>query len=90
MFALGLGGWFLSHFHRMLRYKNFAQAGTLVGTQPSRKVWLDKQKRVHMEVHFTKQDVERLRKGIRTLANIYFAGGATRVFPATFKQIDLF
>lgn len=88
VFSLSLGGWFLSHFQRMLRYKNFVDAGVMVATEPTGKVWMDKKKRVHIDLKFSERDLERLRKGIRTLANIYFAAGVTRVFPATFKLIE--
>jgi choline dehydrogenase-like flavoprotein len=88
LFSLNLGGWFLSHFHRMQRYRNFAAAGVMVGTDPVGKVGLDKKKRVRIELKFGEPDLARLRQGLRKLAEIYFAGGATRVFPATFKLME--
>lgn len=88
VFALSLGGWFLSHFRRMMRYQNYVDAGVMVGTDPVGKVSLDKKKRVHIDLKYSERDLSRLRKGIRTLAEIYFAGGAIRVLPATFKKIE--
>ena len=37
VFSLRLGGWFLSHFNRMLRYRHFVDGGVMVGTDPTRR-----------------------------------------------------
>ncbi len=88
VFAVGLGGWFLSHFHRMMHYRNFVDAGVMVGTDPTGRVWIDKKRRVHIDLKFSERDIERLRRGIRRLAEIHFAGGAIRVFPSTYKLLE--
>jgi choline dehydrogenase-like flavoprotein len=88
VFSLSLGGWFASHFHRMLRYRHFADAGVMVGTDPVGQVRLDKKGRVHIDVTYGERDLARLCRGLRQLAQIYFAGGALRVLPATFKTIE--
>jgi choline dehydrogenase-like flavoprotein len=88
VFSLNLGGWFLSHFHRMMRYRHFAQAGVMVGTDPVGRVRLDKKGRVRIDVPYGQRDLERLRRGVHQLAAIFFAGGARRMFPATFKTIE--
>jgi choline dehydrogenase-like flavoprotein len=88
VFSLSLGGWFLSHFQRMMRYRHFAGAGVMVGTDPVGRVYLDRKKRVRIDLTFGQRDLVRLRKGIRRLAEIFFAGGAIRVFPSTFKILE--
>ncbi len=88
VFSLSLSGWFLTHFRRMMRYRYFAGAGVMVGTDPVGRVALDKKGRVQIHLTFSQRDLERLRRGIRTLSNIYFAGGAIRVLPSTFKALE--
>ena len=88
VFSLSLGGWFLSHFRRMMRYRYFVDAGVMVGTDAQGRVWMDRKKRVRIDLKFGARDLERLRRGLRTLASIYFAAGALRVLPATFKLIE--
>ena len=88
VFSLSLGGWFLSHFNRMMRYRYFIDGGVMVGTDPVGRVSLDKKDRPQIEMPFSDRDLARLREAIRTLASIYFAAGAIRVLPATFKMIE--
>ena len=88
VFSLALGGWFLTHFRRMQRYRYFVQAGVMCGTQPNGSVRLDKKGRARIDLAFGEQDMGRLRRGMRTLAGIFFAGGATRVIPATYKLLE--
>jgi len=89
VFSLTLNGWLSEHFERMLRYRYFAQAGVMVATQPTGRVSLDRRGRTRIELTFARDDVARLRDGMKALANIWFAGGAARVFPATFKSLEL-
>jgi choline dehydrogenase-like flavoprotein len=88
VFSIGLSGWFLSHFHRMQRYRYFAQAGVMVPTDPIGKVWLDKGLRPHIDLTIQEAELEYLRQGLNTLARIFFAGGAIKVLPATFNLIE--
>ena len=37
VFSLRLGGWFGSHFNRMLRYRHFVDGGAMVGHRPDRR-----------------------------------------------------
>jgi choline dehydrogenase-like flavoprotein len=88
-FALRLGGFFLSHFDRASHYTSFIDGGVMVGTNPKNgSVKLDKKGRVHINLKFDETDLARLRAGLATIARIYFAGGARRVFPSTFKFIE--
>jgi hypothetical protein len=64
LFSLNLGGWFSSHFQRMKRYRNFAMAGVMVGTDPVGRVRLDKKQRVRIDLKFREPDLARLRHGI--------------------------
>jgi choline dehydrogenase-like flavoprotein len=88
VFSLSLGGWFLSHFHRMLRYRYYAAAGVMVGTDPTGRVTRDKRGRTHINLRLSERDLTRMRQGIRTLSSIFFAAGARRVLPSTFKLLE--
>jgi choline dehydrogenase-like flavoprotein len=87
-FSLTLGGWFASHLERMNRYTHFAQAGVMVGTEPRGKISLDRKGETRIDLRFSRQDIEKLKTGLRTLATIFFAAGATTVLPATFRFIE--
>jgi len=88
-FSLRLGGWFHSHFDRATRYRHFIDGGVMVGTDPSTgRVYLDRKGRTRIDLKFSDQDLGRLRRGIETMARIYFAAGARKVLPSTFKQIE--
>jgi len=87
-FAIGLGGWFGTHIDRMKRYNRFAQAGVMTATDPRGVIRLNKKNNVVIDIRFTKPEIERLKKGIRILSNIYFAGGALSVYPATFRYFE--
>jgi choline dehydrogenase-like flavoprotein len=88
VFSLRLGGWFLSHFNRMTRYRHFVDGGVMVGTDPTGVVKLDHKKRVSIDLKFSEEDVRRLKSGIKTLSRIYLAGGARRVFPSSYKLLE--
>jgi choline dehydrogenase-like flavoprotein len=87
-FSLTLGGWFATHFERMRRYTHFAQAGVMVGTEPRGKISLDRKGETRIELTFSKSDIEKLKRGLRTLSEIFFAAGAAAVLPATFRFIE--
>ena len=89
VFSLRLGGWFLSHFNRMLRYRHFIDGGVMVGTDPAGgRVSLDRKGSVKIDLKLVRARPERLRAGLKTIARIYLAGGARRVFPSTFKYLE--
>ena len=89
-FALRLGGFFLSHFDRAARYRHFLDGGVMVGTDPKGgTVSLDKKGNVVIDIKLSGTDLDRLRRGLATLARIYFAAGARRVLPAMFTQFEL-
>jgi choline dehydrogenase-like flavoprotein len=89
-FSLRLGGFFLSHFDRAERYRHFLDGGVMVGTDPAGgTVSLDKKGNPKIRLKLSDVDLERLRRGLATLARIYFAAGARRVVPAMFAPFEL-
>ena len=89
VFSLRLGGWFASHFNRMLRYRHFVDGGAMVGTAPTGVVKLDRKKQVQIDFQFSQEDLRRLIAGTKTLARIYLGGGALRVFPSSYELIEI-
>jgi choline dehydrogenase-like flavoprotein len=88
-FSMRLGGWFLSHFERTERYRHFIDGGVMVGTDPAGgKVSLNRKGEVKIDLKLSRRDLGRLREGLKTMARIYFGGGARRVFPSTFKYLE--
>jgi len=87
-FSITLGGWFGTHVERMQHYTHFAQAGVMVGTEPRGKISLDRKGQTRIDLTFSKQDIEKLKRGLCTLAEIFFAAGAATVLPATFRYIE--
>jgi choline dehydrogenase-like flavoprotein len=89
VFSLRLGGWFGSHFNRMLRYRHFVDGGAMVGTAPTGVVKLGKQQHVEIDFTFSDEDLRRLIAGTKLLSRIYLAGGALRVFPSSYEHLEL-
>ena len=89
VFSLRLGGWFLSHFNRMLRYRRFVDGGVMVGTDPANgRVSLDKKGRTRIDLKLSDPDLALLKRGIATLTRVYLAGGAIRVFPSSYELLE--
>ena len=89
VFSLRLGGFFASHFNRMLRYRHFVDGGAMVGTDPTGVVSLNKKGEVEIDFEFSQRDLERLIAGTKVLSRIYLAGGALRVFPSSYEHLEL-
>ena len=90
-FSVRLGGWLLSHFDRAERYRHFIDGGVMVGTDPkggSVSLTLIR-KEPKIELRPSDNDIELLKEGLERMATIYFEAGAQRVYPSTFKYIDL-
>lgn len=89
--ALTTPGWMEQHGDLMRRSRHLAYAGALVGTEPTGRVvqsrWFG-----HEETRFraTARDMHRLREGMKTIARVFFAGGARRVIlpTAVFTTLD--
>jgi choline dehydrogenase-like flavoprotein len=88
VFSLVVGGWFTDHFERMLRYRYFAQAGVQVPTVPSGRIRLGRKGDVQIRFSLSAHELEVIRQGIKALGEIFFAGGAIRVLPATYGRIE--
>jgi choline dehydrogenase-like flavoprotein len=88
VFAIGLGGWFGTHFQRMRNYTRYAQAGVMVGTEPTGRVSLDKHGEPQINIALSATDLGRLKRGVVRLAEIFLAGGAHRILPATFRVVE--
>ncbi len=88
-FSITLGGWFAAHYDRMHRYTRFAQAGVMVGTDPTGRITIDRKGRTKIDLSFSQRDLDRLKKGVGTLAGIFFAAGAISVLPSSYRFIEL-
>jgi choline dehydrogenase-like flavoprotein len=92
-FAAAMPGWFQDHFDRMRRYRYFAVAGALVGTQPVGRV-------IHSSLPLLADlispssfelpisDLRKLREGVKHVCQLFFKAGAMRVIPATFRPLE--
>jgi choline dehydrogenase-like flavoprotein len=91
-FAASLPGWFTTHFQRMRAYAQFASAGVLVGTEANGRVKRTQGLRKlfgPLDYEMTASDLGKMRRGIATLAQVYFSAGAEMVLPATFADSEL-
>jgi choline dehydrogenase-like flavoprotein len=87
-FSITLGGWFAMHVERMRNYTHFTQAGVMVGTEPRGRITLDGKGRTRINLRFSKEELNGLKEGIKLLAKIFFAAGATTVLPGTFRFLE--
>ena len=78
--ALTTPGFLGDHGRLMRRHRNLAYAGALVATEPRGKVFISPYTGAE-EVRFTLSplDLERLKKGLRTIGEVFFEGGAKRI-----------
>lgn len=91
-FALTMPGWFGVHFARMKAYDCFAGAGVIIGTEPNAQVKRSSfSRKVFGPVSYrmTKADLDKLRRGMARLAQIFFEAGAETVYPATFADVEM-
>jgi choline dehydrogenase-like flavoprotein len=87
-FSLSLSGFFLTHFNRMMRYPYYSEAGVMVGTDPHGVITIDKKKQAKINLKFNDKELAGLKKGLKRLVEIFFAGGAVKVMPASYKAIE--
>lgn len=78
--ALTTPGFLEDHGRLMRQHRNLAFAGALVATEPKGEVFISKMTGAE-EVRFTLSDLDmrRLRKGLRTIGEVFFQGGAKRI-----------
>lgn len=88
-FSVRLGGWLLSHFDRAERYRHFIDGGVMVGTDPACSTITLSRNTPSINLRPSAADIELLKQGLKQMAKIYFDAGARRVYPSTFKYIDL-
>jgi choline dehydrogenase-like flavoprotein len=88
IFALTMAGWFRDHHERMLKYPFFLMAGVMVGSKPTGRIKLKKNGQVAINFKFDNDDLSRMRQGFKKLAMILFKGGAKRVMPSSFKDME--
>jgi choline dehydrogenase-like flavoprotein len=88
--ALTTPGWFEDHGRLMARTRHLAYAGGMVGTEPVGRVRLSRifgQEELHFRL--TAGDLEKQRRAIRTIAQVFFAAGARRVVLPTHRFVEL-
>jgi choline dehydrogenase-like flavoprotein len=82
-----LGGWFEQHFETMRRYRSVAAAGVLVGSERGGS-WVRHSplaRRPTFGFKATRRDVSRIVDGTTLLGEVFFAAGAKRLIPATYR-----
>jgi choline dehydrogenase-like flavoprotein len=82
-FALTLPLWHREHYDQLDRYRYMTGMGALVATEPSGQVFHPKLPRWHEEIRFkaSAAEMDRMRRGIDTIARVFLASGAKRVIP---------
>lgn len=88
VFSMVVGGWFTDHFERMLRYRYFAQAGVQIPTAPTGRISIGRKGDVQIHFALSEPEVDTVRRGVKALGEVFFAGGAIRVLPATYGRIE--
>jgi choline dehydrogenase-like flavoprotein len=87
-FALSLNGFMATHAARMKRYAYMAQAGVMVGLQPTGSITLDSSG-PQINYKMSAQDLAALVKGVTQLSEVYLAGGATAVYPGAYTDLTI-
>jgi choline dehydrogenase-like flavoprotein len=88
-FAVSVPGWFEDHANLMSQYSRAGQAGTMIGTRPRGLITLDDDGKTKIDLAFTGDEVGALMAGVEDIAKIFFAAGATAVYPGTHEFIKL-
>ncbi len=95
-FSVRVGGWLLSHFERVRRYTHFIDGGVMVGTDPAggsvvleRTLASPLRPTPQIKLVPSEANIATLKQGLARMAEIYFRAGAERVYPSTFRYIDL-
>lgn len=72
-------GWFANHFQRMQAIDHLTMAGVLIGSANTGHVT----RTGSVVFKMPNADLKRMKRGLATLARLYFAAGAQEVYPAT-------
>ena len=86
--ALTMPGWFEDHFANMKRYDKMSCAGILVGSEPNAQVKNRGLTGREIDYTPTPSDFQKLINGIMLSGEIFLAGGAKVVMPASFKYYE--
>lgn len=94
VFSATIPGFFSDHFAQMQRYRHYALAGALIGSEPVGRVrpsWLPFAGKYISQIDFdlTAADLRRLKDGVAQVCRVYLKAGAERVMPSTFDPIVL-
>jgi choline dehydrogenase-like flavoprotein len=82
--ALAMPGWFEDHFRNMHRYDRLSAVGILVGSEAVGRVRNAGLTGREIDYEPTNSDLERVLDGLILSGEIFLAGGAESVMPATF------
>ncbi|MFZ0390309.1 MAG: GMC family oxidoreductase, partial [Calditrichia bacterium] len=87
-----LPGWFGSHFRRMAAYNRLACIGVVVGTEANARVKRSKFFRDLLGpvvYRLEENDLDKMKAGMALAAEVLFAEGAEKVFPASLVDMEL-
>jgi choline dehydrogenase-like flavoprotein len=87
-FAISLNGMMSTHAAHMANYAFLAEAGAMVGMEPTGSITLEDDNPV-IRYQMSDADRARLVHGLTRLSEIYLKGGATEVYPGTFGDLTL-
>jgi choline dehydrogenase-like flavoprotein len=91
-FSARVPGWFGDHFERMQAYDHMVSAGVVLGTEANGRVnrcGFIRDLLGPIDYVMTPGDFGRMRRGIATLAWLYFAAGAATVYPSSFIDLPM-
>lgn len=88
-FAVSLNGFMSNHAKRMQRYNFFAQAGVMVGTEPTGRILINDDGMVELHYTLSETDLGRLRRGLKQLSQIFLSAGAQAVYPGTYLDLTV-
>ena len=90
--AISVPGWFGQHFDRMRDYPRYASCGVVIGTDHNgcvKHVPLLRDLLGPIKYRMTDRDLDALKRGMTTAAQVYLAAGADFVLPSTFADAPL-
>ena len=79
-------GWFEEHFERMKAYNQYANAGVVIGTAAEghvKKIGFLRDLLGPVVYKMSSQDLQRIKRGMTQLTQIFFAAGAETVYPTS-------
>jgi choline dehydrogenase-like flavoprotein len=94
VFAATIPGLFSDHFAQMRRYRHYAIAGALIGSEPVGSVHRSRipvagKYLSPIDFQLTASDLRKLKDGVAQVSRVYLNAGASRVMPSTFNPVEL-